>query len=73
MEPPQNAHDEAGPVLGFDAIAAAQNQAGTQASPYRVLARKYRPARFEDLIGQDAMVKTLSNAFDLERITKPIF
>jgi DNA polymerase-3 subunit gamma/tau len=37
-------------------------------SPYRVLARKYRPARFEDLIGQDAMVRTLSNAFDLGRI-----
>lgn len=36
--------------------------------PYRVLARKYRPARFEELIGQDAMVRTLSNAFDLNRI-----
>ncbi len=35
---------------------------------YRVLARKYRPASFEDLIGQEAMVKTLSNAFDLDRI-----
>ena len=39
-----------------------------KAAPYRVLARKYRPARFEDLIGQDAMVRTLSNAFDLSRI-----
>src|ERR1700738_1515004 len=66
MEPPPNAHDEAGPGLGLGAIAA-QDQVGTQAS-YRVLARKYRPARFEDLIGQDAMVRTLSNAFDLERI-----
>ncbi|MGO9004306.1 MAG: DNA polymerase III subunit gamma/tau [Beijerinckiaceae bacterium] len=37
-------------------------------APYRVLARKYRPASFDDLIGQEAMVKTLSNAFDLERI-----
>ncbi len=37
-------------------------------APYRVLARKYRPARFEDLIGQQAMVRTLSNAFDLDRI-----
>jgi DNA polymerase-3 subunit gamma/tau len=35
---------------------------------YRVLARKYRPANFDDLIGQDAMVRTLSNAFDLGRI-----
>jgi len=35
---------------------------------YRVLARKYRPATFEDLIGQDAMVRTLSNAFETGRI-----
>ena len=35
---------------------------------YRVLARKYRPTRFDDLIGQDALVRTLSNAFDLSRI-----
>jgi DNA polymerase-3 subunit gamma/tau len=35
---------------------------------YRVLARKYRPASFEALIGQEAMVRTLSNAFDLDRI-----
>jgi DNA polymerase-3 subunit gamma/tau len=38
------------------------------ASPYRVLARKYRPASFDDLIGQDAMVRTLSNAFETGRI-----
>jgi DNA polymerase III subunit gamma/tau len=38
------------------------------ASPYRVLARKYRPATFDDLIGQDAMVRTLSNAFETGRI-----
>ena len=37
-------------------------------TPYRVLARKYRPANFDDLIGQEAMVTTLSNAFDLGRI-----
>ena len=35
---------------------------------YRVLARKYRPATFDDLIGQDAMVRTLSNAFEAGRI-----
>ncbi|MGH6835057.1 MAG: DNA polymerase III subunit gamma/tau [Methylocella sp.] len=67
MEPPLNAHDETGRELGFGAIAAANDQVGKPAA-YRVLARKYRPARFEDLIGQDAMVRTLSNAFDLERI-----
>ena len=35
---------------------------------YRVLARKYRPSNFDDLIGQEPMVRTLSNAFDLKRI-----
>jgi DNA polymerase III subunit gamma/tau len=35
---------------------------------YRVLARKYRPATFDDLIGQDAMVRTVSNAFEAGRI-----
>jgi DNA polymerase-3 subunit gamma/tau len=35
---------------------------------YRVLARKYRPANFDDLIGQDAMVRTISNAFESGRI-----
>jgi DNA polymerase III subunit gamma/tau len=35
---------------------------------YRVLARKYRPATFDDLIGQDAMVRTISNAFETGRI-----
>jgi DNA polymerase-3 subunit gamma/tau len=37
-------------------------------TPYRVLARKYRPQTFDDLIGQDAMVQTLSNAFATGRI-----
>lgn len=36
--------------------------------PYRVLARKYRPATFDDLIGQEAMVRTVSNAFETGRI-----
>ena len=40
----------------------------TSASGYRVLARKYRPASFNDLIGQDAMVRTVSNAFESGRI-----
>jgi len=36
--------------------------------PYQVLARKYRPESFADLIGQDAMVRTLRNAFAADRI-----
>jgi DNA polymerase III subunit gamma/tau len=39
-----------------------------QAAGYRVLARKYRPATFDDLIGQEAMVRTISNAFETGRI-----
>src|ERR1700710_49353 len=36
--------------------------------PYRVLARKYRPQRFAELIGQDAMVQTLGNAIKRDRL-----
>ncbi len=44
--------------------------AETGATPYRVLARKYRPKRFEELVGQDAMVRTLANAFETGRIAQ---
>lgn len=40
----------------------------TDAPAYRVLARKYRPETFADLIGQEAMVRTLKNAFAADRI-----
>ena len=39
-----------------------------KAQPYRVLARKYRPQRFDELIGQDAMVQTLGNAIKRDRL-----
>jgi DNA polymerase-3 subunit gamma/tau len=42
--------------------------AATPAPGYRVLARKYRPATFDDLIGQEAMVRTISNAFETGRV-----
>ena len=42
----------------------------TDDAGYRVLARKYRPTNFEDLIGQGPMVKTLSNAFKTGRIAQ---
>jgi len=35
---------------------------------YQVLARKYRPLVFEDMIGQEALVKTLTNAFETGRV-----
>ncbi len=37
---------------------------------YQVLARKYRPEVFADLVGQDAMVRTLKNAFAADRIAQ---
>ncbi|TNE34090.1 MAG: DNA polymerase III subunit gamma/tau [Alphaproteobacteria bacterium] len=37
-------------------------------SPYRVLARKYRPSNFDELIGHEAMVRTLSNALEAGRL-----
>ncbi len=51
----------------FGAPAAALPLAASSAA-YQVLARKYRPRRFEDLIGQEAMVRTLANAFTSGRI-----
>ncbi len=41
---------------------------GGAGAGYRVLARKYRPATFDDLIGQQAMVRTVSNAFESGRV-----
>ncbi|MFM2149816.1 MAG: hypothetical protein RLZZ187_2122 [Pseudomonadota bacterium] len=38
------------------------------AAPYRVLARKYRPTNFAELIGQEALVRTLGNAFAQGRV-----
>src|SRR5271166_5733139 len=47
-----------GPGLFGDSASAPEH-----AVPYRVLARKYRPTSFNDLIGQEAMVRILRNAF----------
>ena len=38
--------------------------------PYVVLARKYRPQTLDDLIGQDILVRTLRNAFAMDRIAQ---
>ncbi len=59
--------DEAeSPGLGLDLPDAPQPAAAAPA--YRVLARKYRPQTFSELIGQDAMVQTLGNAIKRDRI-----
>ena len=54
---------------GFD-LSAPPGASASSASggSYRVLARKYRPATFDSLIGQDAMVRTIANAFATGRI-----
>ncbi len=57
--------DDESPGLGLDLPEQPQP---AEASPYRVLARKYRPQTFAELIGQDAMVKTLGNAIERGRI-----
>jgi DNA polymerase III subunit gamma/tau len=48
--------------------AAAPPPPAAEGAAYQVLARKYRPRKFEDLIGQEAMVRTLGNAFASGRI-----
>ena len=55
-----------GPGLFGDALPAAP--APVHAAAYRVLARKYRPTTFGDLIGQEAMVRILRNAFATGRV-----
>jgi DNA polymerase III subunit gamma/tau len=48
----------------------AEGGAAAKAAPYLVLARKYRPTTFADLIGQEAMVTTLRNAFATDRLAQ---
>ncbi len=55
--------ETSGPGLGLDMPETGQGNAG-----YQVLARKYRPSSFEDLIGQNPMVRTLTNAFATNRV-----
>ncbi|WP_238120517.1 MULTISPECIES: DNA polymerase III subunit gamma/tau [unclassified Xanthobacter] len=62
----------AGLDLGTPPAPVPVTTAPAPASPgaYRVLARKYRPQNFTDLIGQEAMVRTLKNAFASGRIAQ---
>jgi DNA polymerase-3 subunit gamma/tau len=58
--------DDESPGLGLDLPEEPKKPAGD--GGYRVLARKYRPQTFAELIGQDAMVQTLGNAIERGRI-----
>ncbi len=57
--------DDETPMLGMDLPETAPQPSS---GPYRVLARKYRPQTFAELIGQDAMVRTLGNAIARDRL-----
>jgi len=59
-------NDAESPALGLDLPEVPVKAADAPA--YRVLARKYRPQTFAELIGQDAMVQTLANAIARGRI-----
>ena len=56
------------PGAGGAAAAAADGAGGAGGADYRVFARKYRPMTFDQLIGQEAMVRTLTNAFASGRV-----
>jgi DNA polymerase-3 subunit gamma/tau len=60
--------EEAAPAFSGPSLFAGEPESAPQAAAYRVLARKYRPTTFDDLIGQDALVRTLRNAFAMNRI-----
>ncbi len=61
--PDKNGRDDATFSMFGDAEMGAPKDQG-----YQVLARKYRPRLFSDLIGQEAMVRTLTNAFETGRV-----
>jgi DNA polymerase III subunit gamma/tau len=68
-KPPSAADLEAeGQAAMFGDEPAQSAPAPAEAGAYRVLARKYRPQTFDELIGQDAMVRTLANAIERGRI-----
>ncbi len=55
--------------LSLSGLFAPEDLPAAEAPPaYRVLARKYRPTTFDQLIGQEAMVRTLSNAIEAGRL-----
>jgi len=75
MTPPSDtAHEADEPNLGMTAddqgfdLLGGEAEAPAKAAEYQVLARKYRPQTFDDLVGQEAMVRTLRNAFSTGRI-----
>ena len=66
--PPMAPDPDTEPGFGLIAEADEENNISLKSEAYEVLARKYRPRIFDDMIGQEAMVQTLRNAFETGRI-----
>lgn len=66
-EPAPTADAAGGATATGSAATGAVTASGTPVE-YRVLARKYRPRTFAELIGQDALVRTLTNAIETGRL-----
>jgi len=62
---PEPSRDEVEPNVETAPSSVSQSET---AQPYRVLARKYRPQTFSQLIGQEPMVRTLANAIERDRL-----
>src|SRR3546814_11274830 len=60
--------DQSAPGQSPELTALSPSPSSEAAQPYRVLARKYRPKTFAELIGQEALVRTLSNALESGRL-----
>jgi DNA polymerase-3 subunit gamma/tau len=60
--------DAPAPAFSGPGLFGDEPEVAAKAVAYRVLARKYRPVTFDDMIGQQALVRTLRNAFAMGRI-----
>ena len=75
--------DAPAPDASPEAVEVAETPAAPSSAPaperaqaaddYVVLARKYRPQNFDELIGQEALVQTLTNAFKLDRVAHAFY
>ena len=68
MNPDHDPVDQGLPAPEPDGPGLFGDEPHAAAAPYRVLARAYRPRQFEELIGQEAMVRILRRAFALGRV-----
>jgi DNA polymerase III subunit gamma/tau len=67
-KPPSDGPDDGAETIRDDNTASMFGDEPVGPSAYQVLARKYRPTTFDELVGQEAMVRTLTNAFKTGRI-----